>query len=143
MLKMLCSKSKFSICLLFIMLAFAPNSGVIARSDLAEKDSDKINYKITGDVYFGDKNLFSAPAVMNRDKVFAEIPAFKTIKKEKLDKRSARYFMLLEQANEVFREKVKATAERMGHDLVVEKGGIKADPAMKFSNITQDVIDAI
>ncbi|MFH1998419.1 MAG: hypothetical protein ABIK28_02010, partial [Planctomycetota bacterium] len=86
-------------------------------------DSDKVNYKITGDIYYGDKNLFNTPAVLNRDKIFAEIPAFKKIKKEKLDKHCARYFMLLEQANEVFRDKVKAKADEMGFDLVVEKGG--------------------
>lgn len=143
MFKMWCSKLKIIVFLLLAALALTPAGGVIAQPGSDKIQTDKVNYKITGDVYFGDKNLFSAPAVIKRDKVFAEIPAYKTIKKEKLDKRSARYFMLLEQANKEFREKVKETAEKLGYDLVVEKGKIKAEPAMKFPNITKDVIDAI
>jgi len=107
----------------------------------AGQGNAKITYKITGDVYYGDKNRFNAPCVLTRETVFKAIPAYQKIGREGLDKNSARYYFLLEEANKAFRDSVKETAVEKGYDLVVEKGGIKPSEKMKFTDITQAVVD--
>jgi hypothetical protein len=104
---------------------------------------EKITYTITGDVYLGDKNSFEKPCVITRKQVFSEIPEIQTIKREKLDKNSARYAFLIKQANGVFRKAVEDAAGGKGYDLVVERGGIKADDGSRISDITKAVIAAI
>jgi hypothetical protein len=111
-------------------------------SNQPEEIKKKITYKITGNIYFGDKAKFKKPCIIDRDKVFAKIPAYQAIKREKLDQSSARYFFLLEEANRVFRAKVKEVAEENEFDLVVERNGIKAK-GVKFTDITKDVIKAV
>ena len=104
---------------------------------------DKVTYIITGDVYHGDRNSFDNPCVIVRKKVFAAIPAIKIIKREKLNRNSPRYAFLIEEANRVFREVVRNVACEKGFDLVVERGGIKADNGGRVPDITRDVIRAI
>ncbi len=108
-----------------------------------EDGEETITYVITGDVYYGDVNSFKNPAVLKRSKVFNQIPAVKTIKKEKLDKNSARYAFLIDKANRVFRETVEKVAKEKGFDLVVERGGIKASKNVRIPDITAFVIKAI
>jgi hypothetical protein len=100
-------------------------------------------FRISGHVYYGDKNHFQNPCVLQREKVFKEIPAYKKIVREKLDKNSARYYFLLEEANRTFRTKVQEIASQLGYDLVVEKGGIKGEKRTRFHDISREVIKAL
>ena len=105
---------------------------------------DEITYKITGDIYSGNKDSYKKPCVLDRKKVFAQIPAIKTIKREKLEKNSARYTFLLQQANKVFRKTVSSVASDKGYDLAVERGGIKATKkGVRIPDITKAVIKAL
>jgi len=105
---------------------------------------EDVTYKITGDIYFGNKNSYKKPCVLDRKKVFAKIPAIKTIKREKLEKNSARYTFLLQQANKVFRKTVSDVATKKGYDLAVERGGIKATKkGVRIPDITKAVIKAL
>ncbi len=109
-----------------------------------EEDEEKITYRVTGDVYHGDKYRFSAPCVLEREKIFAKIPAFQTIKREGLDKSNARYYILIEQANRVFRAKLTEVSRKLKYDLVVEKGGVRASvKGVHIPDITRKVIKAI
>lgn len=111
---------------------------------LEEMSLDEVTYKITGDVYSGNKDSFKNPCVLDRKKVFAKIPAIQTIKREKLEKNSARYTFLLQQANKVFRETVSDVASDKGYDLAVEQGGIKAtEKGVRIPDITKAVIKAL
>ncbi len=101
------------------------------------------DYVITGDVYFGSIHSFRKPCVLKRTSVFAEIQAVKTIKREKLEKDSARYAFLIQKANRVFRETVEKVAAEKGFHLVVEKGGIRAADGSRIPNITDSVIAAL
>ena len=131
--------------LALFLVGFGLICPAVFAQDGGDKDTEeKITFKVTGDVYYGDKNRFSNPCVMDREKVFEKIPAYQTIKQEGLDKTSARYFFLLEEANKVFRDKVKAVTKKLEYDLTVEKGEIKASKkGYKFKDITKDVIKAI
>ena len=117
---------------------------VLAQDDDEAKDEngDKVTYRVTGDVYHGDKNKFSKPCVLRRNKIFEKIPAYQTIKRERLNKNSARYYFLIEKANKVFFSKIKEALEDMHYDLVVEKNGIKAK-GVKIPDITSAVIKKI
>jgi hypothetical protein len=109
------------------------------RPDL---EKDKVRYRVTGDVYHGDKYKFEKPCTLCRKKVFEVIPEYQTIKRERLNKHSARYHILIQQANRVFRSKIKEALEDLDYDLVVEKKGIKAR-RIKIPDITEEVIDKI
>lgn len=129
-------KHESPVWLLGICMLIAPlfiSSNTVVESSLAK-------YKVTGDVFYGDKNKFSNPCVVERDKVFKKIPAYIKIKREGLDKSSARYFFLIKQANEAFTAAVKTKAEELKYDLVVEKDGIKAKKGVKIPDITKKVI---
>ena len=119
--------------------------GVVSTfSDSAwPSEGDKITYTITGDVYLGDKNSFDNPCVIIRKQIFEKIPAIQTIKREKLDKNSARYAFLIKQANKDFREAVEKAASAKGYDLVVERGGIRADDGTRINDITDEVITEV
>ena len=129
---------------LLLAMLIPTSSLVLAQDEEKESDKDKvkITYKITGNIYFGDKTKFKKPCVIDRDKAFEKIPAYQAIKREGLDKTSARYFFLLEEANRVFKASVKEVAEENEFDLVVQRNGIKAK-GVKFTDITKDVIKAI
>jgi hypothetical protein len=111
-------------------------------SEQDDGENDKVTYRVTGDVYHGDKHKFSKPCVLSRKKIFDKIPAYQTIKRERLNKNSARYYFLIEKANKVFRSKIEEALGDLNHDLVVEKGGIKAK-GVKVPDITKDVIKKI
>ncbi len=98
---------------------------------------------ITGNVYYGDIYSFRSPCTIRRLKVFDKIPAILTIKKENLNKDSARYHFLIQKANKIFREIVDKTAREKGYDLIVERGGIKAGGGARIPDITRAVIAAI
>ena len=113
-----------------------------ARAD-DNPEQEKITYRVSGEIYFGKRNSFNTPCVLDRHKVFAKIPAYKKIKREGLEKNSARYYFLLEEANRAFRAAVKKAAEEKGYDLAVEKGGIKASKDVRIPDITSEVIKAV
>jgi len=121
---------------LLLILLFQFSNPILAD----EPAKEKIKYKISGDVYHGDKAKFSKPCVVDRKKVFEKIPSYIKIKRENLDKSSARYFFLIKEANKAFNKAVKEKAEELGYDLVVEKGEIKAK-GVKIPNITKKVLE--
>lgn len=104
---------------------------------------DEITYKVDGDVYLGDKTKFKNPCILTRKKVFAQIPAIQQIKREGLDKNSARYSFLIEQANKVFRKAVAEAAAEKGYDLVGERGAVKASNGSRIPDITKTVIEKL
>jgi hypothetical protein len=97
---------------------------------------------VSGKVYLGEKASFTRAVTIDQKKVFEAIPAYQSIKKENVEKDTARYHFLIQEANRVFKEALKKLAKEKGFDLVVEKDGIKI-PGESVSDMTQSVIDAI
>ncbi len=126
-----------------LLLGLMAGFSATLSAAVEEETDDKVTYTVTGDVYYGDKNTFKKPCVLQRSKIFAKIPAYQAIKREKLKKDSARYAFLLKEANRVFRETIEKVAEEKGVDLVVEKGGIKASKGVRIPVITKAVIKAL
>jgi len=70
--------------------------------------------------------------------VYDEIPAYKTIKKEGLEKGSARYNKLIGKATKVYKAALKKVAKDKGYALIVEEGGISG-----YNNVTDATSDII
>ena len=71
--------------------------------------------------------------------VYAKIPAYQTIKKESVEKGSARYKQLIKEATAVYTKALGAVAKG-GYALIVEEGGIKGYPT---ADLTSTVIKKV
>lgn len=88
---------------------------------------------ITGNVFYGSKATFD-PArggvvgtVRSKD-IYLEIPAYKKILEEGIDKESAKGAKLLREATNVFLRSIRDSARESRAVLVVEEGGISGYP---------------
>lgn len=81
---------------------------------------------VAGKVLVGDPKSFRTVGVVDRRKVFDEIPAMKTIRSERVPRDSARYHFLLYEANRRFQRALEIAATKSAIDLVVESGGVSA-----------------
>ena len=77
-------------------------------------------------VYYGDCTSFEKPATVAADEVFPHIHEYKLIGERKLDENDPEYWILLLKANRVFQDALKSVASSSKHDLVAERGAIKA-----------------
>ncbi len=105
-----------------------------------DEAADASGPTVTGKVVFGDPATAQKFVVVDVDKVFAEIPAYRKIKQESVSKSKARYHILIAQANEDFQVAVQLVALQEGADVVVEKGGLKG---VKAVDITDAVLKRI
>ncbi len=110
------------------------STGVFAKGEKYEVlDSQK--------VYYGDCASFAKPATVNADEVFPHIHEYKLIGERKLDENDPEYWVLLMKANKVFKDALKAVAVSSKHDLVAERGAIKAlAPDTTIPDITHLVV---
>jgi len=120
----------------FLVLAVV-SAGAVAAAD--------VKYQVErGKVYFGNADAFTKPAVVKSLTVFQNIKAWKTIEEEKITPESARYFLLLKEANEVFRDALAKVAKDEKVDLIGEVGSIKADDAkVVVPDLTQKMVKAV
>lgn len=96
--------------------------------------------QVTGKVLYGDVVQVRKAAVVDVQKVFAAIPAYKKIKTENVPKHKARYHILVNQANQEFQAAVQAVALHDAFDLVAEKGGTRGGAP---TDITDQVLARI
>ena len=92
----------------------------------AIKPAPLVRIKAPSSVLRGNPNSFRRIATVDRREVFSAIPAYRTLRREKLTKRDARYHFLLRQANEAFDTAVRRLCKAHGVDLVVAQGDVAA-----------------
>src|SRR5262245_2754727 len=86
-------------------------SGLLAAAEVKyEVERSKVDH--------GNADAFSKPAVVKSLTVFQGIKAYKTIQDENITPDSARYFLLLKEANEVFKNGLAQVAKDESLDLV-------------------------
>ena len=90
------------------------------------------------EVYYGSARRYSKAAEVNAKKVFMAIPAYREIIEENIEKDSARYFLKLREANQIFRRTIAKYAKDNGFDLVCEEGNVEG-----AYNATDDMIELI
>ncbi|HET6204412.1 MAG TPA: hypothetical protein VFI25_16595 [Planctomycetota bacterium] len=129
-------KSIASVPSVFLSLALAAGVALAAGD---------VKYQVErAKVYHGNPDAFSKPAVVTSLTVFQNIKAYKTIEEEKVTPESARYFLLMKEANEVFRKALTQVAKDEKADLVGEVGAIKADdPKVAVPDVTQKMVKAV
>lgn len=95
-------------------------------------------------IYAGDASNFEKPAAVNYEKVVKATPAFKELRKKKIDKGSAKYWILMSQASEHAVRVILEHAGEAGYDLVAEKSYLSGlDPKVEAEDITDKVLKAI
>jgi hypothetical protein len=94
-------------------------------------------------VRFGNASKFdlkgtAAVGTVRSTDVYDQIPAYKTIKKEGLEKGSARYNKLIGKATKAYKAALKKVAKDKSYTLIVEEGGISG-----YTNVTDATSDII
>lgn len=107
-----------------------------AQEEEPKIDANKVRFGVLTEVDLTKDKV----AVVNSKKVYLEIPAYKTIVKEKVEKGSARYIKLMEEATEAFRMALAKVAKEKSIKLIVETGGVSG---VKTSDVTDAIIEAI
>lgn len=95
-----------------------------------------------GDIYLGDSNDYSKPAVVDVDAVYARIPEYRQILEKNLDSTSPRYLFLLRAATDKFRTALDDCARARGYDLIGGLGSIQIE-GKTVPNITSLVMKAL
>ena len=97
-------------------------------------------YKVSdrAKVYFGFADAFSAPAVVDSARVLESLPPMKRIRDEKVAKESAKWHLLISEANSQFQKVLKSVAKSGGYDLIAEVGSVSGPRAVP--NITDEAI---
>jgi Mg2+/Co2+ transporter CorB len=91
-------------------------------------------------VRYGNSDLFKEDkgyvvAVLDSKQVYSNIPAYKKISKEKVQKGSARYYQLMSEATKVYRNTLSKVARNNDYFLIVEVGGITGYPTTEITKI--------
>ena len=113
--------------LLFTLLAIIllPNI-LLAVMTTPNIDPSKVRY---GNYSTFDATKNHLVGVVDSVKVYSEIPAYKTIKKEKLEKGTARYTQLMFECTKQFRASLSKVATSGKYKLIVEVGGVSGYPS--------------
>ena len=100
----------------------------------------KIEYKIAREkIYWGQPENFKKPAVIEAEEIYKQIPAYRKIQEENLEKDDPEYWPLMRKAARSFVSALKKACKSTSHDLVGEIGSIKAK-GTTVPNITKKVI---
>ena len=104
------------------------------------------DYEVTDPsaVYLGSGKHPKSPAVISADKVWAEIPEYKTILEEGLTDEDARYHLLMRKATKRFEDALVKEAKRESYDLIAEVGAVKAlKKGKKIPSATAGLIELV
>jgi hypothetical protein len=118
---------------------------IVALGFLAPPAAAAVKYEVDrAKVYFGNADAFAKPSVAKSLTVFQNIKAYKTIEEEGLSPDSARYYLLLKEANEVFRSALTLVAKEEGRDLIAETGAVKSDDGkVVVPDLTEKLVKAV
>ena len=104
------------------------------------------DYQVTDPsaVYLGSGKHPKSPAVISADKVWAEIPEYKTILEEGLTDEDPRYHLLMKRATKRFEDALVKEAKRESYDLIAEVGAVKAlKKGKKIPSATAGLIELV
>lgn len=120
--------------------------GVIALAAVVVAESysippDKVDEQ---KIFWGSPGQFSKPAEVDYKAAVMETEEFKSIKKNKIEPGTAKYWLLISQASERVVKAIAAVAKDSGHDLVVAKGylaGIGME--VPVEDLTEKILERI
>jgi len=95
-------------------------------------------------VFWGDTDNFENPAEVDYRAAVKATPEYKEMKEEKVEKGTAKYWILLNSASERALRVIAEIAENSEYDLVVDTGFLGGlSPPLEGGNITEGVLDSI
>ena len=91
-------------------------------------------------VRFGDgiafmKSQNGKVGVVESQRVYKNLPAYRIIEREKVKKGSARYAQLMAQATKHYRDSLKSTSKSQNLVLIVEQGGISGYTVLDVTSL--------
>lgn len=119
----------------------APNGSMDTSWGDQEKEEPKVDSAKVRHGKLADVDLKKDKiAVVDSKKVYLQIPAYKTIVKDKIKTGSARYIKLMEEATALYRTTLEKIANKESVKLIVEVGGVSG---VKTTDLTDAIIDAL
>lgn len=94
-------------------------------------------------VYCGSASNTTAPASIDEDRARQATPEWQTIKNEGVRKGSARYKLLIAEADKRIRTAAREVASSRGKDLVVRAGDVADAKGKDVVDITDAVVDKL
>ena len=117
--------------LLAALLVLCPTGLLLGDRNSADKiDKDKI--------YHGDPEDFTKAGCIAADKIYILIPAYKEIVDKGLTQDDPEYWILMNKANETFKQALEETEDKHEYELIGELGAIVVK-GKKAPNITRKV----
>lgn len=111
-------------------------STAVFQEEEAKVDASKVRFGKLSEVDLKTDKV----AVVNSKKIYLEIPAYKTIVKDKVEKGSARYIQLMEEATALYRSTLEKVAKEKSVKLIVETGGVSG---VKTTDLTDAIIESL
>lgn len=103
----------------------------------------QVDLKSDAVVYFGSATNTTAPAMVDEDKVREATAEWQTIKSEGVRKGSARYKILMAEADKRIRQAVRDVASTHSKDLVVRSGDVTNAKGKDVADITSEVVEKL
>jgi len=95
-------------------------------------------------VFWGDPKGFDTPAEVDYRAVVQATPEYSELRKKKVEKGSAKYWILLNNASERALRVIGEVAVSTEYDLVVDKGFLgELTPPLEGKDITSQVLDIL
>jgi len=96
-------------------------------------------------IYFGDGSHPKTPAIIEANKVWAEIPEYKKILDQNLTEDDPEYHILMRKATERFEKALKKVADREKYDMIGELGSIRSvgEDKKEIPDATQQLIEVV
>lgn len=120
--------------------------GVIALAAMVVAESysippDKVDEQ---KIFWGSPGQFAKPAEVDYKAAVMETDEFKSIRKNKIEPGTAKYWLLISQASERVVKAIASVAKDTGHDLVVAKGYLaEIGVQVPAEDLTEKILERI
>lgn len=95
-------------------------------------------------IFWGNASAFENPAAVNIDEVVKATPEYDEIKKNKIERGTGKYWILISEATDRAVEAISDVAAETKYDLVAAEGYLDGlSPAVPSVNITNQVLDKL
>ncbi len=95
-------------------------------------------------IFWGSPGQFAKPAEVDYKAAVMETDEFKSIRKNKIEPGTAKYWLLISQASERVVKAIASVAKDTGHDLVVAKGYLaEIGVQVPAEDLTEKILERI
>lgn len=95
-------------------------------------------------IYWGNGESFNKAGKIDYEKIIKATPEFKTMKEEKIERGSGKYWILMSQASDRVVKALAHVGEKSDYDLICAKGYLTGlDPPVECDDLTDKVIEAM